>query len=268
MPNENESIKTLSAELYDKQQSHTYDVEFILSVIGDVRKKVLEACCGSGRILVPIAKAGHDVTGFDIDDEMMNRIPKKAEGLKNISWRKADALIDDWGIGFDVVLLAGNVLFNIEINTDVEYKRAQELFIQKAADSLVSGGHVFIEYNPFAPNGRTLTRPGQSCKDEGNIVWSWEGTDDDGNYEKRSLTSGSFDEATGMLRAISYFEQKLANGKIIKEEHERVKHYATLEQIHDWLSAAGFIIEFEFEDFDKKPLDDDSCGVIIYACKK
>jgi len=127
---------------------------------------------------------------------------------------------------------------------------------------------VFIEYSPFAPNGRTLTRPGRSCEDDGKIIWSWDGTDDNGNYEKSSLTSGSFDEETGMLRAISYFEQRLVNGKVIKEEKERAKHYATLSQIHEWLFAAGFVIEFEYENFDKKPLDDDSCKVIIYARKR
>jgi len=268
LSNENEAIKDLGAELYDRHLAHTHDVAFILSVIGSEPKKVLEACCGSGRILIPIAQAGHDVTGFDMDDEMMDRIPKKAKGLKNVNWRKADALLDDWGKGFDVVILAGNILFNIEIETDMAYKRAQELFIQKAADSLVSGGHVFIEYSPYAPNGRTLTRSGQSCDDDGSIVWSWDGTDDDGNYEKSSLTSGAFNEETGMLRAKAYFEQRLANGKVIKEEHDRVKHYATLEQIHGWLSNAGFVIQLEYEGFDKKPLDDDSCSVIIYARKK
>ena len=268
MSNENEVIKDLGAELYDRHHAHTHDVEFILQVIGHEPKKVLEACCGSGRILIPVAKAGHDATGFDMDDEMMNRIPQKAEGLKNVSWRKADALLDDWGNGFDVVILAANILFNIEIENGMEYKKAQELFIQKAASALVPGGHVFIEYTPFAPNGRTLIRPGQSCDDDGSIVWSWEGTDDHGNFEKNSLTAGAFDEETCILRATRYFEQRLANGKVIKEESEGIKHYATLEHIHKWLSAAGFIIEFEYENFDKKPIDENSCSVIIYARKK
>jgi len=261
-------IKDLGAELYDRHHAHTHDVEFILSTIGNKPKTVLEVCCGSGRILIPIARAGHDVTGFDMDDEMMNRIPAKAQGLGNVSWRKADALLDDWGKDFDVVILAGNILFNIVIGTDMTYKKAQELFIQKAADALLPGGHVFIEYAPFAPNGRTLTRPGQSCEDDGKIVWSWDGTDDDGNYEKSSCTAGAFDEETGILKFMAYQEQKLANGKVIKEEAMRIKHYATLEQIHGWLSNAGFAVEFEYENFDMEPIDDDSCSVIIYARKK
>ena len=263
---ENEIIKDLGAELYDQHETQTNDVAFIISVIGEQPKKVLEACCGSGRIIVPLAKAGHNVTGFDADESMLSRIPAKAKSLKNITWHKADAVHGDWGTGFDVVVLAGNILFNIE--SDIEYKKAQELFIQKAAAALVTGGYVYIGYSPFAPNGRTLTRPGHSCDDDGSICWSWEGTDDDGNFEKSAITSGSFDEETGILKFVSYFEQRLADGTIIKKETERTKHYATLEHLRDWLHAAGFVIELECEDFDKKPITDDSCEVIIYARKE
>ena len=246
MSNENDMINELGVDLYDQHENQTDDVEFILSVIGKQPKKVLEACCGSGRILVLLAKAGHNVSGFDADEHMMDRISAKAENLENIQWRKADALCDDWGTGFDVIVLAGNILFNIEIESDMEYKKAQELFIQKAAAALVPGGYVYIGYSPFAPNGRTLTRPtGKSCDDDGSIVWSWEGTDDDGNYQKDALTRGSFNEETGILKSISYCEQRLASGKVIKEEYERIKHYATLEHIRGWLSDAGFIVELE-----------------------
>ena len=263
----NGKIEELGAELYDQHETQTDDVKFILSIIREQPKKVLEVCCGSGRILVPLAKAGHKVTGFDIDESMLDRIPTKANGLKNITWHKADAILDDWGSGFDVIILAGNILFNIE--SDIEYKKAQELFIQKAASALVPGGYIYIGYSPFAPNGRTLTQAtGKSCDDDGSIIWSWEGTDDDGNYEKVALTRGSFDEESGILKATSYLEQRLINGKVIKEESERMKHYATLKHLHDWLTDAGFIIELECEDFDKNPINDDSCDVIIYARKK
>ena len=265
MSNENEIIIGLSADLYDQHETETDDVKFILSTVGEKPKKILEVCCGSGRILVPLAMAGHSVTGIDIDDSMMKKIPAKAAGLENIEWHKADAVHDDWGVGFDVVVLAGNILFNIE--SDIDYEKAQELFIQKAAGALVPGGYVYIGYSPFAPNGRTLIQPGQSCDDDGSIVWSWEGTDENGNFERDAITSGSFDEETGILRFTRYFEQRLADGRIIKEKTERFKHYATLDQIHRWLSDAGFIIELECEDFNKNPINNSSRGVIIYARK-
>jgi SAM-dependent methyltransferase len=263
--NENEVIEELSAELYDQHETETVDVEFILSAIGKQPKKVLEVGCGSGRILVPLAKAGHYVTGFDVDEPMMGRISLKTTELENIKWHKADALYDDWGIGFDIVILAGNILFNIE--SDVEYKKAQELLIKKAAGALVTGGNVYIGYSPFAPNGRTLLKAGQSCDDDGSIVWSWEGTDDAGNYEKNSITMGSFDEETGILSFKRIIEQKHVDGKEFKEVTESIKHYATLEQIHGWLANAGFTVVFEYEDYDKNPISDKSQSAIIYAKK-
>ena len=265
MSNENEISQDFKAELYDQHETDIDDVNFILSIIGQQPKKVLEACCGSGRILVPLAKAGHDVIGFDFDENMMNRIPQKAKDLKNITWQKKDAVHDDWDSGFDLVILAGNILFNIE--SDMNYAKAQELFIKKAAGSLVSGGHVYIGYSPFASNGRTLIRANQSCEDDGSIVWSWDGTDENGNYEKNSNTKGSFNEETKILKFKRICEQKLKNGKIIREESICEKHYATLEHLHKWLKDAGFAVEFEYENFDKKPIDEDSQYVIIYAKK-
>jgi len=263
--NENKIIKGLSAALYDQHETQTDDVDFILSIIGDNPKKILEVGCGSGRILVPLAKIGHDVTGFDADEAMLERVSAKADGVTNIKWHKADAVHDDWGTGFDVVILAGNILFNIV--SDKEYKKAQELFIQKAASALVPGGRVYIGYSPFAPNGRTLTKPGQSCTDDGSICWSWEGTDDDGNFERGAITSGAFDEETCMLTFTRYFEQIHANGNVIKEENECIKHYATLEHLHKWLHDAGFVIELECKDFDKNPITEHSCDVVIVAQK-
>jgi len=267
---QSEMIKELYAELYDQHQTHTDDVEFILDLIGKQSKRVLEVGCGSGRILIPLAMSGHDTTGFDIDDSMSNIIPGKiAAELKNIRWHRADAVRDKWSVGFDVVILAGNILFNIEgMSSGAEYKKAQELFIQKAATALSPGGYVYIDYSPYASNGRTLVRQGQSCEDDGKICWSWEGTDAAGNFEKDTITSGSFDEETGILKFKRFREQRLIDGRVIKDESQKVKHYATLEQIHGWLANAGFIVELECENFARKPIDDDSRNVIIYAKKR
>jgi SAM-dependent methyltransferase len=155
--NEKPIISKWVADIYDQKVTETDDVEFLLSLIGKQPKKILEVCCGSGRILVPLAHAGHTVVGIDADTFMLDKIPAKANGLKNIEWYKADAVHDDWGSGFDVVVLAGNIMYNI--TSDMEYKKAQELFIQKAASALVTGGYIYIAYSP---GGHNITKPGQT----------------------------------------------------------------------------------------------------------
>ena len=262
-------IIDLRTEGYNRHETHD-DVEFILDLIGAQPKRVLEIGCGFGRILLALADAGHEVTGIDVEDGDLDNLSTTAKslGLKNVYWYKADAVYDDWGTGFDVVVLAGNILFNIEnIESADAYKKAQESFIQKAAAALVPGGYVYIGYSPFAPNGRTLVRPGQSCTDDGSIFGVWEFINDDGSVEISSLTPGSFDEETGTLRFKRFKERRMPSGDVIKEESERIKHYATLAHLQGWLSDAGFVIELECEDFNKNPINAESCAVSIYARK-
>ena len=61
--NEEKIIAAWNAEMYEKYETETDDVDFLLSVIGSKPVRVLEAACGGGRILVPLAQAGHAVTG-------------------------------------------------------------------------------------------------------------------------------------------------------------------------------------------------------------
>ena len=70
MYNEKDIISKWNSEMYDCNETETDDVEFALSVIGAEPKRILEIAYGSGRFLVPMAEAGHDVTGLDFDEHM------------------------------------------------------------------------------------------------------------------------------------------------------------------------------------------------------
>ncbi len=86
--NEEKIIAKWAADMYDANETDTADVDFALSIVGDAPKRILEVACGSGRILVPLAKAGHDAAGLDIDADMLDKISPKAAGLQNIRWRR------------------------------------------------------------------------------------------------------------------------------------------------------------------------------------
>jgi len=55
----------------DEEQSKIQTQE-ILTLLGDSPKKVLDIGCGDGRLLLPIALAGHEVTGIDIDEKAIS----------------------------------------------------------------------------------------------------------------------------------------------------------------------------------------------------
>ena len=262
MFNEKPIISKWVADIYDQKVTAANDVEFLLSVIGNQPKRILEVCCGSGRILIPLAKAGHIVSGLDADEYMLEKIAAKAADLENIQWKSADAVYSDWGENFDIVVLAGNILYNIV--SDMDYAESQELLIKKAASVLVPGGYIFIEYQP---GGHRITQSAPSHNKNGEWI-VWEGNDGDGNHGRMILVGDNYDSKTGMGSFIRRFELSLKNGENITQDIPCQKHFASLEQLHGWLKKAGFVIEQEYGDFNGNPVTDDSRGVVIYAFKK
>jgi len=73
------------ASVYDQCVTETEDIDCLLRTLGPRPLRVLEAACGTGRILVPLAKAGHDAVGFDMNGAMLARIEAKAEGIAPIA---------------------------------------------------------------------------------------------------------------------------------------------------------------------------------------
>jgi SAM-dependent methyltransferase len=66
---------SIAAEIYDldKPFGALPDTAFHLEGLAQVDGPILEPACGSGRTLVPLLQAGHDVTGFDDSPEMLAR---------------------------------------------------------------------------------------------------------------------------------------------------------------------------------------------------
>lgn len=258
MFNEDEIISRWVADMYDQNETETDDVDFLLSIVGRQPKQILEIACGSGRILVPLAKAGYTVTGLDFDEYMLAKIPPKANGLKNIAWRKADVIHDDWGAGFDAVVLAGNILFNII--SDMEYEEAQRLLAQKASGALVPGGSVYIDYGYTVHPEKWFDDPTE------RVIW--QGMDRGGNFGRMVLSGSTFDKESGITRSTRRFELTLANGETITQAIPCMKHFATLEQLHQWLDSAGCTVEEEYGSYRREPIGENTGRVIIWARKR
>ena len=207
MYREDEIISMWSADMYDLDETDITDVNFAMSIIGPFSKRILEIGCGSGsgRYLAPLAKAGHKVVGLDSDEFMLKKIDAKLEDKNNAEWRKSDIIKEKWEIGFDVVLLAANILFNIV--SDMEYEKAQKLLIEKSANSLLPDGHLLIDY------GYTLYPEKWYDNPEPNLIW--EGTDSHGNTGKMILLDNKFNKTNSIYTFIRRYEIISKNGDSI-----------------------------------------------------
>ncbi|MDP7009245.1 MAG: class I SAM-dependent methyltransferase [Phycisphaerales bacterium] len=93
----------------DEEQS-TSQIQALLSLLGDEPKRVLDLGCGNGRILLPLALSGHDVTGIDIDPQAISACAAAcSEADVNATLIDGDALellpLEEL---FDAVVCCGN----------------------------------------------------------------------------------------------------------------------------------------------------------------
>lgn len=74
----------LCTEVYDLSKPLGFsfgDVEYYLERLKDVKGKVLEVGCGSGRVLIPLLQAGIDMEGVDNSAAMLDSCRNRLEAL-------------------------------------------------------------------------------------------------------------------------------------------------------------------------------------------
>ena len=71
------------ADIYDTYVSVDFDLPFWLQEAGSVHGKVLELTCGTGRVSIPLMKAGIDLSCVDYSSGMLGqfRVKMEREGL-------------------------------------------------------------------------------------------------------------------------------------------------------------------------------------------
>lgn len=246
------------ADIYEKQVIQAEEVNLILSIVGNEPKRILEIACGGGRITIPLAQAGHDVTGFDFDEYMLEKILPKANSLPNLHFYQADAVTADWGKDYDIIILAGNILLNIE--SDLPYERAQELFIQKASDCIKQDGYLYLDFDCYE-------RPEQSCDNKREWV-CFEGIDDLGTYGKYIIISSDYSNTTHIDRSSRRFEITPRGSAMFTYETNVVKHFPTFHQVKEWLDRYGLEIITLYGDYNQNPMNDKTTRAIIWARKR
>lgn len=192
-----------------------------------------------------------------MDEERLAYIQRKAKGLENLQYYSMDAINGDWGKGYDVVILAGNLLQNIV--ADMPYADAQKSFIQKAAISLKIGGYIFLDFCMFEHPEKILSKSNE------RVIF--EGIDSSGVYGKHVLIGDGYNVKTQMAYGRRYTEITTSDGQQETIHEEWKKHIPTLEQVHKWPADSGFVIDKELGDYNGNPISEKTYRAIIWAKK-
>jgi SAM-dependent methyltransferase len=133
----------LATEVYDldKPIGRSFgDVEYYTCLLAKVSGPILEPATGTGRILIPLLEAGHEVDGLDSSAEMLAicRRHCRDRGLEPVL-RQADMTIFVQLAAYEAVIIpAGSIAL-------LDGRKATLQALACFRDSLIPGGRLFID---------------------------------------------------------------------------------------------------------------------------
>lgn len=164
----------LCTEIYDldKPPGSLGDVGYYRDRLAGLRGKVLEAACGTGRLLIPLMEAGLDVDGFDASADMLS-VCRRHCANRGLSPSLQQARFQDFAYdhAFDAVIVPVGTFTLID-----DFAEALAV-LKRFFGHLAPGGRLMIDIMPLAyltnehPDIRTWTAAnGDLLRIEGRVV--------------------------------------------------------------------------------------------------
>lgn len=106
---------------YDAQNTFAHDLPFYRKWCKKANGPVLELCCGTGRLTIPLSRAGVDITGLDIEPAMFNYAKAKRNKHRlDIEFIKGDMRRFGLGRKFKLIFIPFNSIQNTYALNDIE----------------------------------------------------------------------------------------------------------------------------------------------------
>jgi SAM-dependent methyltransferase len=109
------------ANVYDGMNTDLTDLEFYQNWLPKQKNaRILELCCGTGRLTIPIAKDGYKISGVDITSSMLEQAKIKAsEAGLEIDFIQADIRNLDLREKYDLIFIPFNSIHHLYQNKDL-----------------------------------------------------------------------------------------------------------------------------------------------------
>ncbi len=247
------------ANLYDLDQRNVTqdDIPFYLDYASEINGDILELACGTGRVTIPLAKAGHNVWGLDLSKEMLDELNKKIESDSQL--KQKINLIHGNMTSFDLNHKFSLIFIPFRSFQSLLKVEDQNACLTNVKNHLSQDGYFIIDvFRPYAKLDESWIRP---------EALDWEIEDESiGNMVRRTHIRREIDiENQIIYPELNYYvvDKEGKERKIV--EHLSLKYYYE-EQMRSLLIANGFKIVEEIGYYDKRPINEGP--ELIFICKK
>lgn len=109
------------ANIYDGMNANLADLPFYKRWLPKNKDaRILELCCGTGRLTLPIAKDGYDISGVDYTSSMLEQAKLKASQAElEVEFIEADIRTLDLPKKYDLIFIPFNSIHHLYQNEDL-----------------------------------------------------------------------------------------------------------------------------------------------------
>jgi SAM-dependent methyltransferase len=248
------------AELYDLMPGYAgrCDIEFYTDCAQAAGGKVLELGCGTGRVLVPLARAGLQVVGLDLSEHMLARCRAKLDGVPTgvrdrVRLVRGD--MRDFDLGDEFALITTPFRpFQHLLETD-----DQLACLRCANQHLAPAGLLILDL--FQPNPLLLA--GETNLEE-SVDFADVPMPDAGKFTC-SHRVAAFHRSRQYNDVELIYDVTHPDGTTERLVHAFPFRYFFRYEVEHLLARSGFRVLDTFGDFDRSPLGDESPEMIFIA---
>jgi SAM-dependent methyltransferase len=246
------------AHFYDgMEENFVRDIPFYLGYAEKCNGEVLELACGTGRVLLPIAREGVKITGLDISRGMLDIARKKLGALDEKNRRNINLIHGDM-TNFDLKKKFALIYISFRSFQGLLTRADQGNCLERARDHLSEGGTFIVDL--FAPLHKYLA---QERRREYMGVF----TDRESGIPVANWAETTYDLAGQTLKSDWYFEWTDKNGQFQRLIWRLEIAYLFRFEAELLLEKHGFKIKDVYGGFNKEPYNYYS-GEQIFVCGK
>lgn len=248
------------AALYDHVTNYKSrrDVDFYVEEARSTRGDVLELGCGTGRVLIPVARLGKHIVGVDASPEMLVQAQARLE-REPLEIRERVSLVPADMRGLDLSRRFSLIMIPFRPFQHLLSVEDQLATLTSAHRHLEPGGR--LAFDVFNPNLRYLIDEKRSEEREDTV--------------ETSLPDGRSFRRTGRVAAVHIVEQyseaeliyyvRNTDGTTERLVHAFYMRWFWCYEVEHLLARSGFRVAAAYGDFDRGPLTDESPEMIFIA---
>jgi SAM-dependent methyltransferase len=214
------------------------DLDLYLALAERATGPILELGAGSGRLAVPLAAAGHDVTAIDLDRAMLDRARTRADEAGVAHDRLELVEADLLGLRHRAAGRFGLAIIALNSIMLLATRHGQRRALQVMAAHLAPGGIAVVDV--WLPDVEDLGRF------DGRLLHEWVRPDPDADEPGRLVTktgTAIHDPATGTILLTSIFEAATQGGTTRRWIRQDTLRLVGAQELTAFAEEAGLRVE-------------------------